>query len=254
VRGLHLAGVDPRAKLPVLLAYLLLFLLPLPLPLLAGYLATVLVLTLLSTGFPGLIRPIRSILPLLILVLLLTPPFHREGRVFLAVRGFPVLTSCGLAEAVRLVIRFTGITLAFSLFMQTTLPDELIAALRRLGLPFAAALTVTLVLRTIPRITVLYRNVVDAHSLRRSGGETGGKDRWRGRLARLVPELTSVLVQAVREVPILAMVLESRGAGRANPRSLFLETKSGLRLLGDLLPALLFALLLAAAALLAGRV
>ncbi len=252
-----LARLDPRAKLLVLVAFLVLYFLPLPLLYLGVYLAVAALLLFLAAGWEGLLRTLRTVLLFLILILLLTPPFFQGGKVLLAPLGVPLVTTKGLAEAVRLAIRFTGITLAFSTFIRTTLPEELISAFRSLGLPFSAALTLTLVVRTIPQITALYHNVVDAHRLRRGGTEAGaakgGRHDHRGRFRRLIPELTSVLVQAVRGIPTLAMVLESRGVGRKNPRSRYLEPKAGARLLADLALSLLFVLLLGGCAFLLYR-
>ena len=241
--GSPLLRLDPRAKLLVLLTLLVLFLLPLPLGLEAGYLALVALLFLPALGPAGLGRALRPILPFLVLILLLTPPFIREGRVLLAVAGHPLLTSVGLGEALRLVTRFAGLSLAFTLYARTTLAEELLAALRTLGVPFTAALVATLTLRTIPRIARLHRNVLEARSLRQ------GEGRRPGRLAARLPELTPILVQAVRGIPVLAMVLESRGVGRRDRRSRFLPLKSGRALAADLLAAALAAGLLAAPAL-----
>ena len=246
-----LVRFDPRAKLLVLLTLLVLFLLPLPLPLEAGYLALVGLLFLPAVGLRGLGRALRPVLPFLALILLLTPPFLREGRVLLAPFGHPLVTTGGLGEALRLVTRFAGLSLAFTLYARTTLTEELLAALRTLGVPFTAALVATLTLRTIPRIARLHRSVVEARSLRQAGplGTAGGPARA-GRLAARLPELTPILVQAVRGIPVLAMVLESRGVGRKDRRSRFLPLKDGRALAADLLAAALLAGLLVAAALL----
>ncbi len=245
---------DPRAKLVVLLTFVVLFFLPVPLPLLAGYLALAALLFPLAADGEGLGRTLRSILPFLLLILLLTPPFRREGRVLLAPFGFPLVTTPGLLEALRLAVRFSGITLAFALFTRTTLAEELLASLRTLGVPFSAALVVTLTLRTIPRIVRIHRNLVDAQSLRQAGRGPGRHPAGRaarGRARRVsvrLPELAPVLVQAVRGIPLLAMVLESRGLGRKDRRTRYLALKTGWPLAGDLAASALLAGLLAASA------
>jgi energy-coupling factor transporter transmembrane protein EcfT len=53
-------------------------------------------------------------------------------------------------------------------------------------------------------------------------------------MGAFLPVLTSVLIQAVKGMPVLAMVLESRGFGRVNPRTSFVELKKGRALAVDL--------------------
>ncbi len=86
----------------------------------------------------------------------------------------------------------------------------------------------------------MYANVRDAHTLRR-GVESGKRP-----FERLIPVLTSMIIQAVRGIPTLAMVLELRGFGRANRRTEYRTLGSAQRLarhlaVGALLAAVLFA-------------
>ena len=92
---------DPRAKFMVLLTYLTLFFLPLPLFTVTGYLAAIVFMNLISLGPRGVIRPFLSILPILLLVLILTPPFQREGEPFIVIGGRILVTTGGIKEALR---------------------------------------------------------------------------------------------------------------------------------------------------------
>jgi energy-coupling factor transport system permease protein len=91
--------------------------------------------------------------------------------------------------------------------------DDFVLALRWYGLPFRAALTLIVAFRFIPTLFLLSRGVQDAHALRRAGEHPPGF------FARILPQLTSVFIQAVRMIPSLAMALETRGFGRSNRRT-----------------------------------
>ena len=85
-------------------------------------------------------------------------------------------------------------------------------------------------LRTIPTLAATWRNVVDAHRLRRDG--TRSKPRL---VQTYVPVLTSVLIESVKAIPLLAMALESRGFGRSNPRTSYAGLRQGMSLVPDAL-------------------
>jgi energy-coupling factor transport system permease protein len=225
--------LDPRVKLVNLLTVAVLFFLPLQPLHLGAYLATLAVLVAMTLGLRELWRPVRTILPILVLVFLLTPPFHREGEPLLSVGGLPLFTSAGLREAVRLATRFTGVTVAFFTYLRSTDPEEVVLSLRWFGLPFGAALVISIALQYIPNFKVLYDQVQDAHRLRRPGSSevmAGAARARRGvfrRLAGSIPVLTSVLILSVRRIPVLAMALETRGVGRSNRRSTYRALPSG---------------------------
>jgi energy-coupling factor transport system permease protein len=130
--------------------------------------------------------------------------------------------------------------LAFFLYLRTTAINELILALRWFGLPFKAALVTTLAFRYVPYMANVYTSVVDAHRLRSDPGEK--ELRWwelRKRVIKLLPVLISVLIYAIKGIPMLSMALESRGMGRKNPRADYMQLKRGVPLLVDFLTMLL---------------
>jgi energy-coupling factor transport system permease protein len=108
----------------------------------------------------------------------------------------------------------------------------MVLSLRWFGLPYAACLVMTITLRTIPSLAATWHNVVDAHRLR-SGLD--GRRRRRRIVETYGPVLTSVLIEAVKGIPALAMALESRGFGRRNARTSYAELKKGRALVGDML-------------------
>ncbi|MBN1834789.1 MAG: energy-coupling factor transporter transmembrane protein EcfT [Spirochaetales bacterium] len=226
---------DPRCKLINLLTLVVVFFLPLRLSHLAAYLACAALLIGVFLGVRELWPPVRTILPILILVLVLTPPFHRQGTPLFG--EFVLLTDRGLAEALRLVMRFTGVTLLFFVYLRTTDPERVVLALRWFGLPFGAALVISIALQYIPNFKVLYGQVRDAHRLRQAAPSAGQgpvspkRPGLFGRLANSIPALTSVLILSVRRIPVLAMVLESRGVGRSNRRTSWQSLPSGRKVL-----------------------
>jgi energy-coupling factor transport system permease protein len=204
---------DPRAKLAGLVAVLPAFVIRLAPWVPLAYAAALGILILVSLGPRELRRSLTAIAPILLIIFVLTPLFRRGGDLLWSPFGLPVLTSEGLTESVRLVGRFAGLTFAFYAVFRTLELEELVLALRWYGLPYSPALTLIMAFRFIPTLVELYQNVQDAHSLRTAG------DRPTGFFGRILPQLTSVFIQAIRMVPALAMALETRGLGRRAPRT-----------------------------------
>ncbi|MGA2976027.1 MAG: energy-coupling factor transporter transmembrane component T [Spirochaetia bacterium] len=204
---------DPRAKLLMLAVFVSCFFLPVQLWVMAIYLACLVVLIIACLGLAELGRSLAAIAPVLLIICVLTPVFRRGGAAFWSPFGFPLLTSEGLSEALRLLLRFTGLTLSFFIVFRTLDMNDLILALRWFGLPFRVALIIIVSLRFIPSLFVVYKNVQDAHTLRASRGKKAGF------FQRTLPVLTSVVIQAIRSIPSLAMALETRGFGRGGRRT-----------------------------------
>jgi len=205
---------DGRAKIVCLVGSTASFFYPLPLLWTAGFLLFWALLLVAAVGIGELGRPFKAILPILVLVALLTPLFTRDGAAVIQWKGCIIATSGGLAEA-------------FFLFFRTTELTEILLSLRWFGLPFRAALVVTVAFRYIPYLSDLYGKVRDAHLLRRSAEE--GRGRWRpaGRVASFFPTLTSVLIQAIKGIDPLSMALELKGVGRKNERTTYGVMKKG---------------------------
>jgi energy-coupling factor transport system permease protein len=220
---------DPRCKLLLCLLLTVLLFLPTRLPALGACLILPALAILLALGFRELARPLRTIAPLLLLILLLTPPFHRSGQAYLRIGGITLLSADGVLEALRLIVRFGGITLCFYALLRSTDPEELILAMRAFGLPFAAGLVLSIALQYIPSLQGLYDQVRDAHRLRQAESRQAAPKGLRA-VRGMLPLLTSVLILAVRRIPVLAMALELRGVGRKNRRSSMRALPGGRRL------------------------
>ncbi len=217
---------DPRVKLIVLMEVCVLLFWPMNLRY-SGIITGIIMCTiLLSLGIRDLLIPIKGISPLLILVALLTPPFYRGGEV-LAAFWIIEITTYGIEETLRLIFRFTGITLIFFAYFRTVPMREVILTLRFYGLPYTAALVISLSFRYIPYIAQLLQNVQDAHSLRCSVVQEGEKPK-RGifrRFAGIQPVLTSVVIASIKSIPSLAMSLEHRGIGSTVRRSSYTQLR-----------------------------
>ena len=230
--------LDPRPKFLLLVSLVMIFLVEPSLPVLAGITVLILLLIGASLGLPKVVVPLKSILPILILTALLTPPFNTGGAAVLRIGEKVLISGQGLLLTGRLLLRFTGITAVFFLFFSTTPTGSFVLALQDFGLPYKAALTVTISLRYIPDMFNTYHRISDAHKLRsadastdRPSAETSAADAkerdirrkkrksFRYRLRKLFPVLISVLINAVKSIPALAMALDSKGFGRDNPRS-----------------------------------
>jgi energy-coupling factor transport system permease protein len=242
--------LDPRCKLLLALLFTVLFFLPLPLPLLGAYLGALALAIALSLGARELLRPLRTIAPLLVLVLLLTPPFHRGGQAWLRVGQIVLLSAEGALEAARLALRLAGISFAFFALLRSTDPAELILGLRAFGLPFGAGLVVSVALQYVPGLKSLYDQVQDAHRLRQAEQGAPGREGPLRSLRSLLPLLTSVLILSIRRIPALAMALELRGVGLRGPRSSLRRLPGGRRLAWGILASALTGAAAVAAALL----
>jgi energy-coupling factor transport system permease protein len=211
---------DPRPKFIILISLVILFLVETNLIIQGGMIIFISILTGISLGYRRIFKPLRSILPIIILTAVLTPPFNTEGEALLRFGERVILSSSGLYLTAGLILRFTGITAAFYLFFSTTETASFILALRAFGMPFRAALTVTISLRYIPDMFSTYGRISDAHKLRTAGiARKGRRKGFLHRFNNLFPVLISVLIHAVKSIPALAMALDSKGFGRNNPRS-----------------------------------
>jgi energy-coupling factor transport system permease protein len=159
--------------------------------------------------------------------------------------GLTLVTRTGLFMTCATLTRFIGITLSFVAVFRSVQPDDLASSIRWFGAPYSASLVLIIALRYIPSLGATWRSVQDAHRLRMapSGRYPAVPARFRPgrRLFRWdehLPVLTSVLIQAVKGIPALAMALECRGFGRRTPRTSLALLKKGKALASDLLVCL----------------
>ena len=207
--------LDPRVKIIHLLFFSVVFFLPVSVIKYYAVFSLIFISGCIASGLKNVIKPLKVIMPLLLLIIILTPLFHHEGDVILRTGDFVILTSSGISETLHLVGRFLGITLLFYIFLRTTRIDDFILALRYFGLSHRNAVVITITLRYIPYLMSVYENTMDAHKMRLTvNTQLPGKWNFSARFRNLLSVLTSVLIQAVKGIPVLAMALETRGFGR----------------------------------------
>jgi len=116
-----------------------------------------------------------------------------------------------LATALRLAARLFSLLAVSVIFFRAVGADEMGGALRKLGLPFAAAFTLSAAMRYVPLIGVRIRRILDAQQAR-------GID-LRPRLKNMpnfMALLAPLVVQAFVLSDQLALAMESRGFGCRN--------------------------------------
>lgn len=207
---------DPRIKLILLLLTVSLFFLPVSILAMSIYYFLIAALTIYSLGLNRLIQAMKMILPILIFVVILTPPFYRGGDSVFIIKNTVILSSEGISQTLKLILRFSGITVSFYLFFACTSINYFILTLEWFNLPYNAALIITIALRFIPSMIMSYTNIKDAHKLRDTNTV---KSKLYARIKNIFPTLVSVLILAIKSIPSLSMALELRGIGLDTERS-----------------------------------
>lgn len=138
-------------------------------------------------------------------------------------------------------LKFALAIAVFSAFLQTTPPEELSAALVRLGVPFHFAFTLAAGTRFVPTIAREVGEILDAYRARGVPFEESPLGRARTYPRILVPLVVSTIARSVR----LAEAMEARAFGYSPSRTPYRDLRLGR---GDWL-ALALALALVALAL-----
>ncbi len=209
--------IDARAKL--LLVLLLCIEVFLPISPVGMYLIVLISIFIAwyGTGFKQAISPLKTILPLIIIMILFTPFTYTDSSPLIVIKGFTVATVDGLIHLNLLIARFTAITYLTTLFVWTTTMSDIMLTFQFYGLPYKGALIITLAFRFIPFIADSFHMVRDAFSLRVPTNQKHNKRK----IFDMLPTISCVLVFALKSIPHLAMSLEHRGFGRANKRSVY---------------------------------
>ncbi len=204
---------DPRLKMglalaaaTLLLSYNNLFIMALSL--------TAVVAVLRGAGVPwARLRAIaRLMVPVVIVIPLLWPIFYQSGPTILVVWKLR-LTAWALAQGVTAALRIVALGYVSIAVLLTTDIRALLRGLVQVGLPFEAALTVTIALSYIPRIQRTYEQVTEAQMARGFDVNAGNLVvRARAR----VPILVASLVSTFRSADTMARALECRGFGRTD--------------------------------------
>ncbi|MFA5569941.1 MAG: energy-coupling factor transporter transmembrane component T family protein [Sphaerochaetaceae bacterium] len=216
---------DPRAKLLMLVVLSIVLFLPLSLHVL--WLCVVIsMLTALVVGrFRSSLRPLKTILLLLILMVIFAPLSERGGTIAFVIYRNIYVTNEALEALSRLASRLITITYLFTIVMWTTTISEMNLAFQWYGLSYKGSLIMSLAFRFVPSIADSFTTIQQAFELREEGPEKRKK-----RMRDVLPTVIAALVVAIKSIPYVAMNLEHRGLGRDQKRSRYkeLETKRSL--------------------------
>jgi energy-coupling factor transport system permease protein len=207
---------NPLTKLLGLLWVLLAaFLLP---P--AAVVATALAVLLLAAAcgrFAGVLRSLRIPALLVVSIVAVNALFFPGGRDVLASLGPFALTreglEFGLLAAGRLLVAFA----ASVLFLQTTLPDDLLEALVARGASHRIAWVVLSAMQAVPRLQATAATILEAQQAR--GLVLTGS--LAGRTRALVPLVGPIIVGSLLEVRDRTLALEARGFGAGRRRTAY---------------------------------
>ena len=241
---------DCRLKLLLLPFLVLYFFLPLPLFLPGSLLVLLVFVSGSSLGLRDVLLPVKMIFPLLLLILILTPLFYRQGEPLWMIGDIIVVTDRGLSETGLYIFRFAGITTAFFLLFRTTPMEDILLGLAWYRLPYILTLVISVALRYIPHLAGLYSQITAAHALRCGIGDAPRKKGPVSRVRHFFPILVSLMIQSVKTIPVLTMALELKGVGRDNPRSRLRMLSVPSRPVGQILLSLTMLVLLTATLLL----
>jgi energy-coupling factor transport system permease protein len=207
---------NPLTKLLGLL-WVLLAAFVLPPPVLVVLAAATLLLATACACLADTLRSLRLPALLLASILVVNALFFPGGRDVLASLGPFALTREGLAfglvTAGRLLVAF----LASILFLQTTLPDDLLEALVARGVSHRLAWVVLSAMQAVPRLQATATAVLEAQQAR--GLVLTGS--IAGRVRALVPLVGPVMVGALLEVRERTLALEARGFGSRRRRTAY---------------------------------
>ena len=244
--------LDPRTKILLMVAYIVLVFLVGRLPVFllpAAFVVGVVLLARVPLRYLGSsVRPIRWLLVFMFIINL----FFTQGRTVLVEWWIFRITQESLRQAVFITLRLLLLVMGTSLLTLTTSPIVLTDGLEQLLKPLAVfrfpahelAMMMTIALRFIPLLMEEVERIQKAQ-MARGADFTSGNLIVRAR--SMIPILVPLFVSAFRRADELAMAMESRcyhgGEGRTRMRELHLHRR-------DLVAAAVMAALFAAVILL----
>ncbi len=225
--------LDPRMKILVIFAYIILLFFIKTIPGFVIAVALVFVAYFLSKiPLTLFFKSMKAILPLLLFTVVLNLFF---------VSGTPVLewgilsiTSEGIRISVLTVVRFVCLIAGASLLTYTTSPmsltdgiERLLSPLKKLHFPVhELAMMMTIALRFVPTLIEETEKIMAAQKARGADMDSGNIMR---RVKALIPILVPLFVSAFRRAEELALAMESRcyhgGEGRTRMRQMHLRVQ-----------------------------
>lgn len=127
-----------------------------------------------------------------------------------------LLVGSSLTYSVAMVLRFLILISAFSIFFLTTRPDDLGAALEKMGVPYDYCFMFTTAVRYVPVLATEALTIMDAQ---RSRGLEMEKGNFIKRVKNFIPILIPLLVNSIRRSLEMAEAMEARAWGAAKRRT-----------------------------------
>ena len=221
---------DARAKGVFTVLMIVVFFLMPDLASLYALVAAVLVLAALEIGPAKMCADIVMIAPMIAVMFIFMPLGSRDGDPLVSLASFTLVTR----QALDGFLTVTGY--------------EVMAALSWFRLPESASVVISLAMRFIPDMAVTFRQIRESQRLRLPDPQA--VDVRRRPFASIFPTLVSMIVSALRTIPVSAAAIDLRGYGRRNPRTRYRRLESGgLRLAIHFLFAFLVPAVLTAVAL-----
>ncbi len=228
--------LDPRMKIILLLAILVLIFCATTLISL-GFLTVCIVLLLLITKVPisVYLKNLKIIIPILAITMLLNVFYVKDGNVLLEFWKIRITTG-GVERSVFMGLRVVLLILSSSMLTYTTTPNDLTDAIERLlsplkviglgGAVHAMSMMMTIALRFIPTLVEETEKIINAQKARGADFESGSLKK---RVKAIIPILIPLLISSVRRAYDLAEAMESRcyngGVGKKRMKVLKITKK-----------------------------
>ncbi len=196
--------MDPRAKFVMLITYSVL-----------SFLLDSLILQML-------------LLAMLVPVIYLAHDIKRAWKGLLALKFllfFIILVNTyvvSLNAALVISLRIITLMLVFSIFFQTTLPEDLTQSLIKIGVPYHVAFAISLAFRFVPTMAKETETIMNAQKSRGHRIQEGGIIR---QVRNLLPLLVPLLLNSIRRAFHVAEALETRGFGVKKKPSFYYPLK-----------------------------
>ena len=159
-------------------------------------------------------------IPLLIAALIsaLTWPFYlKSGIVLFSIGGFQ-MTDEAVLYGIAMGLRWAGAIITGIVFLSTTRPDDLYAALVLMRLPYSIAFVVSLTFRLVPTFIGVGVGIREAQVSRGLDTKAGNVfNRARKFMSLAVP----LFMHAVRQTNMTSVALESRAFGSRTTRTFY---------------------------------
>ena len=228
--------LDPRAKILLLIALLVLIFCAANLYSLGLLTFLILILLILTkVRLSVYLKNLKIIIPILLITMLLNVFYIKEGSVLLHFWRITITTG-GIERSIFMGMRVIWLILTSSVLTYTTTPNDLTDAIERLlsplkfvglgGAVHAMSMMMTIALRFIPTLVEETGKIINAQKARGVDFETG---KLTARIKAIIPILIPLLISSVRRAYDLAEAMESRcyngGVGKTRMKVLKITLK-----------------------------